>query len=562
MAADHRKPVLVRLTLFYVTGESTQYDCAAGIASFLNDFILNYPLGQITKVKLLTRLARSQRQRRFPILDRAVDRLLLNRRKIVREPVSCCDLLEWTGYTADASMTQRRARCPPGFDSGMTFASAETKLGCFARHLPVARPESQGDEETVTQRPAGTYRGMVAANYLTHRCFMASQIAETSLSTPSDPSIRIDPVRSWRDRDDFLRLPWKIYAHDPVWVPPLLAERRQFIDPRKHPFYKHGAAALFIARRGNECVGRIMASDDPNYNQQHGTNVGCFGLFESVDEPAVAHLLLEQAARWLRARGRTQILGPIDYSTNYTCGLLIDGFDTPPRVMMSHHPTYYRALLESWQLSKAKDMYSWWFTDHLQLESRWMKLANRFARRGNVKIREFRKQDATADIDRCKQIYNEAWRHNWGFVKMTDAEFADFAGELIDLMPPELVLLAEIGDKVVGLAMTLPDFNEAVRPLNGRLFRWGLPLGYWQFKRNLKKIRTGRLIALGVLEDHRRRGVTELLILHTLINGKRYGNFNAAELGWTLEDNDLINRAIEASGGERYKTYRIFEKTL
>ncbi|MBL8829309.1 MAG: hypothetical protein JNM18_20160 [Planctomycetaceae bacterium] len=369
-------------------------------------------------------------------------------------------------------------------------------------------------------------------------------------------------VASRRDREDFLWFPWQIYQSDPVWVPPLIAERRDFINPRKHPFYRHGAATTFLARRDGKPVGRILVSDDPNYNREQGANAGCFGMFESIDDPAVAHALLDAASEWLRTRGRTQILGPIDYSTNYTCGLLIDGFDTPPRVLMNHNPPWYLGLLESWGLTKAKDLYSFWFTDELKLQTRWLRLAERFAKRGNVKIRPFRLNDAEAEIANCKRIYNEAWKRNWGFVRMTDAEFAEFAHGLMDWMPPELMLLAEVDGKVAGLAMTLPDFHEAMKPLNGRIFRWGLPLGLWEFKRNCKKIRTGRLIALGVLDEYRRRGITELLILNTLINGTKYGKFEAAELGWTLEDNDLINRAIEASGGKHYKTYRILERAV
>lgn len=373
---------------------------------------------------------------------------------------------------------------------------------------------------------------------------------------------QIVEVASRRDREDFLWFPWQIYQSDSVWVPPLIAERRDFINPRKHPFYRHGAATMFLARRDGKPVGRILVSDDPNYNREQNANVGCFGMFESIDDPAVAHALLDAASDWLRARGRTQILGPIDYSTNYTCGLLIDGFDTPPRVLMNHNPPWYLDLLESWGLTKAKDLYSFWFTDELKLQTRWLRLAERFAKRGNVTIRPFRLNDAEAEIANCKRIYNEAWKRNWGFVRMTDAEFAEFAHGLMDWMPPELMLLAEVDGKVAGLAMTLPDFHEAMKPLNGRIFRWGLPLGLWEFKRNCKKIRTGRLIALGVLDEYRRRGITELLILNTLINGTKYGKFEAAELGWTLEDNDLINRAIEASGGKHYKTYRILERTI
>ena len=199
--------------------------------------------------------------------------------------------------------------------------------------------------------------------------------------------IEIREVRTRQDRDAFVRMPWPIYADDPQWVPPLLMERKEFIDPKKHYFYRHGTAALFLASQQGRDVGRILVSDDPNYNRDHGANVGCFGMFESVDDPRVAHALLDTAADWLRARGRTEIMGPIDYSTNYACGLLVDGFDTPPRVMMNHNRPYFAALLESWGLEKAKDLYSWWFTDANHLEAKWGPRIERFARFKSVTVR-------------------------------------------------------------------------------------------------------------------------------------------------------------------------------
>ena len=165
------------------------------------------------------------------------------------------------------------------------------------------------------------------------------------------PQIEVTQVNSPKERDAFIKFPWRIYPNDPAWVPPLLLERKEFLDRKKHPFYEHGDAALFLARSGGEIVGRIMASDDPNYNAHQGTNVGCFGLFESIDDQAVANALFDAAADWLR-RGRDEIMGPIDYSTNYVCALLIDGFRHPPTLLTSHNPPYYRALIEGWDFEK------------------------------------------------------------------------------------------------------------------------------------------------------------------------------------------------------------------
>jgi GNAT superfamily N-acetyltransferase len=393
---------------------------------------------------------------------------------------------------------------------------------------------------------------------------MDSKLAQSPINRACavDAGVQVRQALGARDRDVFVRFAWQIYRDDPQWAPPLLIERKDFVNPRLHPFYLHGAAAQFLAYRNGQLVGRIQASDDPHYNAEHHSNVGCFGMFESIDDEQVAAALLQAAADWLRDRGRTQIMGPIDYSTNYACGLLIDGFDTPPRIMMNHNPPYYAALLEACGLSKAKDLYSWWFDDRLDVLDAWRAKAERLAARGRFQVRSFRLDDFDAEIERCKAVYNAAWERNWGFVKMSDAEFAYMAKHLRQLAAPELLLLAEVEGRPVGFSMTLPDLNEAIRPLDGRLFRWGLPIGLVRLLRNRRRIRTARLLTLGVIEGFRRRGISELLILRTLDYGKHVAHYTGAELGWTLEDNELINRTIVAVGGQRYKTYRIYEREI
>ncbi len=183
--------------------------------------------------------------------------------------------------------------------------------------------------------------------------------------------VQIREVKSRKERDQFVRFPFSIYTGDANWSPPLLVEAKAFIDRKKHPFYKHGDATQFLAYRDGKVVGRILVSDDPNYNAEHLTNLGCFGMFECIDDQRVANALLNAAADWLRRRGRTEMMGPIDYSTNYPCGLLIDGFDTPQRVMMNHNPPYYAGLLENWGLWKAKDLYAWWFDDSNDMLNQW-----------------------------------------------------------------------------------------------------------------------------------------------------------------------------------------------
>jgi hypothetical protein len=382
-----------------------------------------------------------------------------------------------------------------------------------------------------------------------------------ALALTQEP-LEILDVRTSADLKQFIKLPWKIYAEDPHWIPPLVKEEKDFLDRRKHPFYKHGEATQFLAIRGGETVGRILVSDDPNYNKQWNTNVGSFGMFESIDDPKVAHSLLDAAAGWLQGRGRTGILGPIDYSTNYHCGLLIDGFDTPPRVMMNHHRIYYRRLLETWGLTKCKDLYCWWFTHANNKIEQWRKRLERIAKRSGVTVRPFDKSDFDNEVQRCQQIYNAAMHGNWGFVELTETEFMHYSKQLSRIAQEGQVLIAEVEGKPVAISITLPDINEAIKSLNGKLTTWGLPVGLIKLARNMRRIATARVMILDVLENYRRRGIAELMILRTFDHGTKELHYDSAELGWTLEDNEMINRSIESVGGRRYKTYRIFEKAL
>ncbi|MDX1963459.1 MAG: hypothetical protein SFX18_09920 [Pirellulales bacterium] len=373
--------------------------------------------------------------------------------------------------------------------------------------------------------------------------------------------VQLVPVKSRSERERFVQLPWSLYRDDPLWAPPLMWERRAFVDRRRHPFYQFGDADLFLATDQGRDVGRIMVSDDPHYNQFHGSNAGMFGMFESINDPRVAEILLSAARRWLRDRGRKELLGPIDYSTNYTCGLLVNGFDTPPRLMMNHNPPYYADLFTANGLAKAKDMYAWWFEPNAQIEQ-WRHRVEKLAARGNITLRPFRRDRWREEIAICKDIYHQAWRDKWGFSPMTDTEFQAMATQMLAWAESDMFLMAEVAGEPVGFSMTMPDLNEALRPLNGRLFTWGLPLGYFRFRRELRRIRNVRMMALGVLQAYRRRGIAELLMLRTFDTGRQQLGYTGAELSWTLEDNDLINRVIQSVGGRLYKTYRVYRQAL
>src|SRR5437588_1189319 len=372
--------------------------------------------------------------------------------------------------------------------------------------------------------------------------------------------LSIVEVRSRGERDEFIRFPWRIYQEDPAWVPPLIIERKAFLDRKRHPFYQHGDAALFLAKRSDEIVGRIMASDDPNYNALHQSNVGCFGLFESIDDVDVAKALFDTAADWLRRRGRSEIMGPIDYSTNYVCGLLIDGFEHPPTLLTSHNPPYYADLIEANGFEKVKDWYAWWFSEYPEATERLRKIAKARTGKLGVTIRPVDLKKIAEEGQRVRAIYNQAWENNWGFVPFTSAEMDHMAKEMKPLILREAMLIAEIGDEPIGFVIGVPDINVALRHINGRLTRFGFPIGLIQLLYRRSKIRTVRFVALGVVEKYRRAGIAEMLVLQVMEEGVRRGF--SGELSMTLEDNLLMNRFIEGLGASKYKTYRIYRRPI
>ena len=372
--------------------------------------------------------------------------------------------------------------------------------------------------------------------------------------------IEIIQVHSRTELDAFIKFPWRIYEHDPVWVPPLLIERKAFLNRKTHPFYKHGEAALFLARLNGEVVGRIMASDDPRYNAFHQSNIGCFGLFECIKDGRAAAALFAAAEEWLQTRGRTEIMGPIDYSTNYVCALLIDGFQHPPTLLTSHNPPYYAELIEGCGFTKAKDWYAWLFTDFSRPTERLRKIAEARAGKHGVTIRPVDPKKIVEESRHLQTVYDQAWQKNWGFVPFTRAESEHMAQEMKPLIIPRSVLIAEIGGAPVGFAICIPDINVALRHLNGRLTCFGLPIGLIKLLYYRRKIRLVRFIALGVVEKYRHAGIAEMLVLQMMDEVSKRKSIG--ELSMTLEDNVMVNRFVAALGASRYKTYRIYQRTL
>jgi GNAT superfamily N-acetyltransferase len=372
--------------------------------------------------------------------------------------------------------------------------------------------------------------------------------------------IQISQVRLKRDRDAFIKFPWRIYKNDPAWVPPLIIERKAFLNRNKHPFYHHGDAALFLAQRDGEILGRIMASDDPNYNALHGSNLGCLGLFESVDDVDVATALFNAAEEWLRQRGRGEMIGPVDYSTNYVCGLLIDGFQHPPTLMTAHNPPYYARLFEACGFQKEVDWYAWWFDPKNAPVARLRRLVDARTKKTSVKIRSINLRDLIGESHRLAAVFNEAWKSNWGFVPFTEAEAKHLATEMRPIIDPRMTLIAEVDGVPVAFVICVPDINVALQHINGRLTRFGLPIRLAKLLWYRRKIRNARFVALGVVEKYRRAGIAETLVLQVLQEGVNRGF--TAELSMTLEENLMVNRFIETMGASRYKTYRIYRRSL
>ena len=371
---------------------------------------------------------------------------------------------------------------------------------------------------------------------------------------PATSTLRVDAVVGRRDLRTFLRLPWRIYRHDPHWVPPLLVEQRRLLDRRKHPFHEHAEVEYFLARRGDEVVGRIAAIVNRRHVEFHEESVGFFGFFECMDDPAAANALLTTAEEWLRARGMKAMRGPMNFSTNEECGLLVDGFDSAPMIMMTHSPAYYERLLEGAGLRRIKEMYAYLLAE-IREPDRLMRGVARLAERSPAVVRPIRMNDLAREIERVREVYNSAWERNWGFVPMTEAEFDDMAKQLKQIVDPELCLIAEIDGVPVGFALALPDFNQAIRHTDGRLLPFGIVKLLWHARR----IDQVRVITLGVKPEYRRHGLDAMMMLRQYRRALELG-YRRSEASWILEDNLAMRRILERLGWEIYKTYRIYEK--
>jgi ribosomal protein S18 acetylase RimI-like enzyme len=367
---------------------------------------------------------------------------------------------------------------------------------------------------------------------------------------------RIDLARR-RDRQRFLDVGDAIQRGDPNYIAPLRMERMRFLDPAKNPAFRQLDVLPLLAVRDGQDVGRITAHLDRAYDAHHGGRTAFFGFLESVDDRAVAHALLGEAVAFARARGAAELFGPCNFTTNHQVGLLVENFDRPPCVEMTYNPAFYQALVESYGFGKAKDLLAFWIVTEAGLADpklkRFFDLSEKAGARYGLTLRPLDKKDFANDVARAFRLYNATWEKNWGFVPVTEAEFVAIAHDLKPVLDPNLALFVEDRQKnAVGFVVCLPDVNQ-VMPRNGRLF----PFGWWKLLTGQKHIQWARLFALGVLPEFRRKGVEAMLIIQVVLRAKERG-IRGGEIGWTLEDNVLINRTIESVGGKRDRRYRIY----
>jgi GNAT superfamily N-acetyltransferase len=372
-------------------------------------------------------------------------------------------------------------------------------------------------------------------------------------------SLEVRPVRSRRELMRFIKLPWRLYRNEPLWVPPLVSERKRHLDRDRNPFFEHAEAEYFLAWRDGEPVGRVTAHVDLRLNDFQSNDWGLFGFFECEEDHDTARALLQAAEGWLAGRGRDRMVGPMDFTTNHECGLLVEGHERAPQILEFWHHPYYQELLERHGLTKAMDLYKWelHISDREKVLPVLFELAEKLEPEHGIRIRHMRRRDFQLEVRRFMDIYNAAWERNWGFVPLTDAELEHYAKELKPILDENWAMIADKDGETVGAALTLPDYNQVLKRLNGRL----LPLGWAKALLARRKIDRVRVFALGVKPEYQHTGVAAAFYVEHFNMAEKTPQ-KGGEMGWILEANTAMNRGMEAMGGRIVKTYRIYDKAL
>jgi len=386
--------------------------------------------------------------------------------------------------------------------------------------------------------------------------------ADRAVSAGATGKLTVRPVRGRRDLRRFIKLPFRLHSDHELWVPPLISERRRFLDRKRNPYFDHAEAEFFLCERNGRPVGRITAQIDRRWDKFQGGNDGMFGFFECENDLAAARALVGAAAEWLRQRGRERMIGPMDFTTNDECGLLVEGYDRKPMILEPWHPPYYQQLIESQGLGKRIDLWMWWLEmgdlkEGTQFHPMIHAAAEQATKEHGVVLRSMRKGDLEAEVHRFMDIYNEAWGDNWGFVPITDAEVRFQSENLKPVLSEDWAMIAERDGEVLGAALTLPDINQVLAKMGGRL----VPLGWLKFLLGRRKVDRIRVFALGVRPEHQHLGVAAALFVRHLEASAKTG-IPAGEMGWILETNEPMNRAMEGMGGRVVKKYRLYELSL
>lgn len=374
--------------------------------------------------------------------------------------------------------------------------------------------------------------------------------------------IIVRPVDNEVDKMRFIKFPWEIYKGDINWVPPLIYDVRKNLDTVKNPFYSHAKIQLFLAFDGKTIVGRIAAIINDTHNNKYKDKVGFFGYFESINSKEVSTALFDTASKWLSENGMDTIRGPINLSINDEVGLLTNAFDKQAVLLMTYNPEYYIKLIEDYGFVKAKDLYAYFVSKEIILSKKdAMEKLNRVSeivlKRENIKIRKLVLKNLQSELMKVMKVYNAAWEENWGSLQMTEAEFNFVAASLKPLVDEDIVFFAEVNDEPIGFSLSIPDYNQVFKKMNGKLF----PFGIFKLLTGKKKINLIRVIMMGVIPKYQRKGIEAVFIRDTINNAVGKGIYDA-EISWVLEDNVPMVQTAVNIGAELYKTYRIFDKKI
>ena len=379
--------------------------------------------------------------------------------------------------------------------------------------------------------------------------------------------LEIRAVETKKEREIFLHVPWALgMKKDPLWVPPLLDDHRRLLDKERSPFLQHGEMGCFLALQDGAPVARISAQIDRDFDRQwpEEKGVAFFGFFDCKDDAEVARALFAKAEEWGRARGRTRLRGPMTLDSKGEVGVLVDGFDTPPRIGMGHNRPYVGALIGSAGYAKAKDFYCWWYTSG-HIDERTKKIAERTLSLPNVRVRPMDLKRFRREVEIVRDMYNSAWSQNWGFTPFTAQELEIIANEYRMFVDSEIALIAEVDQKPAAMCFAIPDINEMVKDFDGELMRRPWNLAKLLFRLRFRRPKHARLLLLGVKEEYRashRYGTLAAALYTEVARRGMARGYVGGELSWTLEDNVMINRGIERMGARRYKTYRVYEKAI